>query len=82
MSSYITETRRPEKELCPFHRREFKKNGKFWKCPEYLECGHSIGSRPLVGHVNSMWIRQTKKGKAWIRAYYDNMRRCTEVFES
>lgn len=58
----------PERMRCPHHGREFKKHRKFWKCPDYWECGCSIGSRRLVGHVTTMWIKQTKKGRAWARA--------------
>lgn len=74
MSSYLYELARrefPERMDCPFHKEKFKKHGKYWKCPQYLECGCSIGSRKLVGYVTSMWIRQTKKGKAWAKAVQD-----------
>jgi hypothetical protein len=75
MSSYVYELQRgefPEQLKCPFHREEkFRKHGKFWKCPQYHECGCTIGSRRLVGHVTKMWIRQTKKGKAWAKAIQD-----------
>lgn len=81
MSTYVVETRQPEKECCPFHNMKFKKKGKFFHCPKYGECGYSIGSRPLVGQVNRMWMRQTKKGKAWVKAYIDSIRACTEVLE-
>lgn len=74
MSTYVRELQKrdyPEKMTCPHHGLQFKKNGKFWKCPDYWECGVTIGSRRLVGHVTTMWIRQTKKGQAWRKGKED-----------
>jgi hypothetical protein len=82
VSSYVHETRQPERECCPFHSLKFKKKGRYWHCPKYAECGYSIGSRPLVGQVTRMWVRQSKRGKAWVRAHHDSIRACTEVLES
>ena len=80
MSCYVRQIENwPEKELCPHHGIKFKKKGKFWCCPYYGDCGYSIGSRPLVGHVNRMWIKQSKKGKAFMQRIFDDIRRCTEI---
>lgn len=78
MSSYIHELHRreyPEQVRCPHHGREFKKHGRFWKCPDYRECGCSIGSRRLVGHVTTMWIRQTRQGRLWAQGLLDERTR-------
>lgn len=81
MSSYVVEVSNPQRERCPFHDMAFKKKGKFWHCPAYGQCGYSIGSRWREGVFNGMWLQQTKKGKAAIKAHYDNIRKCTEVLE-
>ncbi len=82
MSSYVMEVRRPERELCPFHGTKFRKKGHFYHCERYGECGYSIGSRKLQGCEPSMWIQQTKRGKAHVLRHVEAIRRCTEVFES
>lgn len=69
MSSYIREISNwPDKELCPYHGTRFRKKGKFWHCPFYGECGHSIGQRRLGGETTRMWIQQTRRGRAYVRA--------------
>lgn len=78
MSSFVREVKRPELELCPFHRTKFKKKGKFWHCPEYGQCGHSIGSRWRDGQFDGWWIQQTRRGRAWVadlleRIFDENM---------
>jgi hypothetical protein len=81
-STYVDQIRGyPEKHHCPHHgeRFRFKKKGKFWTCPAYHECGYSIGSRRLVGEVTYLWIRQTRRGRAWVKLLQDRTRACTEL---
>lgn len=89
MSGYVYELARrgeyPDRMCCPVHGMPnfFKKasGAKFWKCPMYFECGMSVGSRRLVGHATTMWVKQSRKGKAWLKAKNDSIRACTEVLE-
>lgn len=82
MSGFIEEVKGyPEKQLCPYHKENFKKKGFYWHCPQYWECGYSIGSRPRVGFVTKLWIKQSKKGQELMQKMRDAIRRCTEVFE-
>lgn len=80
MSCYVYETRQPSEELCPFHKVKFKNKSKsYYACPEYHQCGYSIGSRKLVGQITRMWVQQSKRGKKFVKEYYDDMRRCCEI---